>query len=425
MTPAVRNAVAMRRQPLAIVATNGHVMSSATATTAKRQMISRTPFIIGRNCSSLVFSFANWVTVDGSISPASVGGGATTILKFAIEQDSPAKTVPITFAGQRTKNLAWPDNDIQSDPLYPAAFGLSQFSRDQKFWIRITAICAASVSFPLVVSGGTGLLSGLYDPANDIDQVDATGVMSMPTGATVFTTFGSVYGPVAILGRPLGPGLSVIAFGDSIGDGTNDTVNPLPTVAGFGFISRATMDAGVASNSIACLKMTRSGATLALFTANPLAMRYLRYANVLLETLLTNDVGTAGTANVTALEAAETSLWSTARAAGVKRILRTKLLPRTTSSNWQNAAGQTYVSGWGVGEAAAQLNAWFDAMVAAGWLDAAPPLNEARDTSVPDALKWVSTGVTNYATTGGLHPQPVLAPLLAVPLRASLLAQIL
>ena len=154
-------------------------------------------------------------------------------------------------------------------------------------------------------------------------------------------------------------------------------------------------------------------------------MKFLPFANVVVEEFGTNDIGQNGaTANVTTIYNRLESIWTTARAAGVQKIVRTRLLPRTgsISGDWISLADQTPNPGWGQGEARDQLNAKFAAALTAGKIDTLVDGLAAVSDPVDDHC-WLTNGNADYMTSDGAHPKPSSHQLLTPSLRAALLAQ--
>lgn len=103
------------------------------------------------------------------------------------------------------------------------------------------------------------------------------------------------------------------------------------------------------------------------------------------------------------------------------KIIRTKLLPRTNSTDsWTtDGANQTYQTNWGAASYSSQFNTWVDARLADTSVDAVVDANALR---AADPLKFVVNGTANYATNDGTHPSPTTHELLAVELRAKIAA---
>src|SRR5690606_25849084 len=117
------------------------------------------------------------------------------------------------------------------------------------------------------------------------------------------------------------------------------------------------------------------------------------------------------------------TIWSTVRAEGVQKIVRTLLLPRTSSTDaWRTAENQAPNSGWGLGDKRDTINAGIRDALAAGQLDHALDTLAVR-RHPPANSRWLSDGSTaNYVTSDGTHVGPHGNALLGVALRAALLS---
>lgn len=383
-----------------IVGTGGVVPFSLFTTGARTRTISRIPLLIGGDCSYLQLCFDNWyIDADGAAADADQ---TVTIVGLAIEQDSPSLTVPVTFEGEYSATLSRGELQRKSDPLPASAFGLTKFSRDALYWVRITATIPSSGSFLEGPSTGSAGAATYYcTPANNIDQVYSTGVLTAPTGATQ-RNFG--YGPSAVLGAYLEPGmLSAIGIGDSIMMNNND---PTPVASGPAFFSRAAMDNGVASGVIAQTKIARGGTLASQFAANTRAQTYFAFGNVLVDEFGANDT-TSGATAATTFGHCQTT-WDAARDYGIERIVRTLLIGRTDSTDdYETEANQAYHGvAWTPGGPVSQLNDLFEGALADGEIDALVTNDGSRDPTFP--YKWITNGTPDYPTVDGLHPTAAL-----------------
>jgi lysophospholipase L1-like esterase len=288
------------------------------------------------------------------------------------------------------------------------------------FWVHIKGSIPTDGKIMLGTPiGYTGSKFVVFNPANDPGTYDTSGTVPSITGASTRST-GL---PLLFLGRYTGPGhLAVIGLGDSIMDGYGDSKNPV--IAGNGPLSRAAVDANGA-NTIATLNLTRSGETAKTWVNHHLRQaQILPFANVVVEEFATNDIGANNPdADANLIIARLESIWTTARDAGVQKIVRTRLLPRTTSasSNWLSKADQTPNLNWGPDGIRDTVNAHFQTALAQGKIDAVVDmLTPVADPT--DNHYWLTNGTNDYMTSDGCHPRPVAHALMAAPLRAALLA---
>jgi lysophospholipase L1-like esterase len=228
--------------------------------------------------------------------------------------------------------------------------------------------------------------------------------------------------PLVFTGRYSEPGhLAVIGIGDSILDGTGDAANPVPVIAGYGFFNRAAVDENGA-NAIAMFNLTRHGAASSCWNSPIRMPQFLPLANVVVEEFGTNDIGSNGTGDTDVLKTRLAGIWSRARNAGVQYILRTQLMPRTSSTDsWSTKEGQIPKTGWGEGEKRDIMNTYFDTALSNGTIDTL--INTLDAVSDPtDTHYWLSNGTAKYVNVDEAHPSPTGYAKLTPMLRAALLA---
>jgi lysophospholipase L1-like esterase len=131
-------------------------------------------------------------------------------------------------------------------------------------------------------------------------------------------------------------------------------------------------------------------------------MALLKYASNVICELGTNDINTSRT--LAQIQSDLQTIWQAAKAAGVRRVAQTLIIPRTTSTDsWATAANQTPVSGFATGSTRDQLNAWIKAQVGQGLLDGyIDPNPQVEDQA--NLGKWQTNGTASFATTDGTHP---------------------
>jgi lysophospholipase L1-like esterase len=148
----------------------------------------------------------------------------------------------------------------------------------------------------------------------------------------------------------------------------------------------------------------------------------LQFANVVAEEYGTNDLSADGSGTPSTILTNLEGIWATARAAGVQKVVRTLLMPRTSStSQWSNLADQIPNTGWGPGEKRDTINAALLAARDAGKVDViVDTLAVLADPT--DSSRWLSNGTNKYVTEDGTHVSPKGNELLAPHLRAALLS---
>ncbi|MEO8614089.1 MAG: SGNH/GDSL hydrolase family protein, partial [Luteolibacter sp.] len=417
--PAVSQAV----EPVRVVGTGGrmgnNVYDPGAVNTSFRQ---RTQHKLGGPVAEMQIAFMDWVVYYEGEVPNAICD--VTIDHAWLERASTGQIVPLTFSGSR--QLVMPMNSTTaywpSDPIPSSTWIGVTPARDEIFWLHVKGSVPSGGRIP--VGPGTtwtGAKFIAYPPANDPNTFDTGG--TVPAISASATRNNGL--PMIFLGRYTGPGhLSVIGIGDSILDGTGDQANPLPSVAGHGFFNRAAVDANGA-NAIAMFNLTRHGQTAANF-ANPgrrqRQVQFLPFANVVVEEYGTNDLGSGGGGNATTLLTNVNTIWSLARAAGVQKIIRTKLMPRTTSTdNWMSLAGQTPRPEWGSGGKRDTINAGFATALANGKIDVVLDTHAVLADST-DNSRWRTNGTAKYVNVDEAHVSPAGNILLAPHLRTALLS---
>jgi lysophospholipase L1-like esterase len=408
-------------EPLRVVGTGGRMGNSSIAVsgtlTSFRQ---RTPHKLGGPVAELDIGFMNWAHSTTAEVPNT---NAVTLNYVWLERASTGQVVPLTFSNQR--QLVMPAASTQAywlaDPIPSSVWTGAAPVRDELFWVHVQGSVPASGTIqtgtPTSFAGSKFII---YDPVNDPGTHDTAGAVPTITGAS-----GRSIGlPLLFLGRYTGPGhLAVIGLGDSIMDGYGDTPNPVPVISGNGPLSRAALDANGA-NTIATLNITRGGEAAATWVnVHTRQAQIIPFANVLVEEFGTNDIGSSGgSANATTITNRLKAIWSLTRDAGVQKIVRTNLLPRSLDAthHWATKADQTPNPGWGVGGARDTVNTNLATALAAGQIDVlVDTLSTVQDAT--DSHYWLSNGTNNYVTTDGTHPSAAGHARLAAPLRTALL----
>lgn len=405
-------------QPVRIIGTNGVIPFLASAQTTRTQFVARIPVIFGCPATELTLAFDNFYLQAGTPVVETNLGQAMTIVKVALENTSPTTFTPIKFGGLAGTTLADGASNQHSDTL------TISLVPNQLYWIRITGTIPAAGNLPEGANTGinyAGTASYLYPPANDIDQVYATGAMTAPSGSLA-QNYG--YGPSAILGRCATAGhLAVANIGASWSVGNDDyqvssggaacadSGNMIAT--GYGLMPHAALGAGGAiSGAIPYTKITQGGSGAAEALTWTKSVTYLQYANVLFDDMGANDVpgGVAATIYNNNLQ-----MWQNARAVGVERIVVMQMNQRTSSTdNWATAANQTPGNGFNTGQVGDQINTMYQTAPIDGQLT----LATTQDSST--RWKWLTDGTAYKYTCQGVHPNLNSYPLMGAELRSIL-----
>jgi hypothetical protein len=423
---AVTGSTAAAVQPLRFASRTSRQATSSNAAPAGRLVnVSRQPIWIGSgDRSDLVLSFANWWTTTTAVV---LGTNDFTVVDAWLEKgDGTAKT-QLKFGGANSTTVAAGATDIKTDAVLPSALGLTKFSRDEKYWLRITV--SVTTAGHVIPSMDTYINAGY--PASVCYWCDPTenptmaGIASAGLGnfaiSGSITNSNALYVPT-VLGRFVtGDAATYLAVGDSITDESSDTTSG---VMARGYFQRAlASNAAGTTDVIAAMKIAQGGSTAALWAhANAGVMEaYLKYAKYLWDAYGTNYFAlgdTTGATNTTA-KAGVQAIWTKATAQGVVGVVRTNLTPRIADGDFTTTGTQAYLNtAWGVGGDARAFNTWVDAQSGVSPVVAIVPFASARDST--DPWKWPVTGAADYATADGVHPSTAIHTLMAADARTTL-----
>lgn len=382
-------------------------LNVTTGTTTVR--LCRIYFSVGSgDVSQLVLSwFAFYISANVGITACN----GYTINSCAIEMNG--TSAPVTFSAGRSKVISAGASDIQADPFLPASVGLTKFAQGSSGYLRFMLTFANPTTDVSPQCGNQNNPGGDkcaydYNPAKVIvtNGVDSTGPLAytMTGGGVDGVDITNNAGPMipAVLGEFVNftdPATWVIP-GDSAGYGTG----AVPSTEGARGLSWAfypgssspTSPTGAIANWNLCCNSGKAvdwaGGTPALLT------NYLKYFKYCLDEYGGNDT------NIPASQA----IWAQMQAAGIRYIVKTSLIPRTTDAVdfWATEINQTISTGWGPGSAADTFEQGLKALVS-------PTLAYIDHTSIRGSTHWVFAvnGVAgtngnpnNFATADGQHP---------------------
>lgn len=409
-------------EPLRIVATGGRigVYPYGTGNPDKTAFWHRTPHQLGGPVDEMQLGFMNWML---SYSSETENSNDVTIDYAWLVRESDGQVVPLTFNGERDFTMPasseepfWP-----ADPVDSSVWTGGKPQKDEVFWLHIKGHVPSegrvAQGCPVGYSGARFIM---YDPANGPGTKDFAGSVPSISGQSARTR-GL---PVVFLGRYTEPGhLAVIGIGDSILDGSGDGSSSYGTIGGFGFFNRAATDED-GKNAIAMFNLTRHGATAGGWqkSGNVRQPHFLKYANVVVEEYGTNDLGSSGGGNVETIKNRLQYIWTQCRDAGVEKIVRTQLMPRTSSTDqWATKENQTPNNNWGADGSRDELNAFFEAKLADGTLDVVLPTLSVIADPTADYV-WLTDGEPKHVTSDGTHLNKNGNAMLAPVLREELLA---
>jgi len=403
---------------LRVVSTLNQANNGNATVAGRNTVLLRWPVIIGSgDVSEIVLSNMGWYnTIGGSAGLLN----SITIDKIAFEKDGGAISVPVLKNGLRPLTLVALDNDIQYDPILPSQFGMSSFAQGSKYWIRIQISLVAGQSIP--TGSGRRTESDAGSQVLWFDSV-ATTITNGVDGYGAFTTTGTAptstqkvgYCPIVLGKFVSGDPPTWFACGDSIINSVGDiATNP----NGWGMFQRAIMADGTPAKQLAALNWSMPSSSSPMMGA-AYVYYWFKYARFLINNYGANDFGNQGTTiTMASMQTKDQLIYTRARAAGVERILRNKLMFRQTSTDtFLTVANQTpgtgaYGAGWDVGGNADLFNQWLETQVGT-LIDGLVDMVDWHDPVA--TTKWVVDGVTaSYATGDGVHPAPWLHSALAL-----------
>lgn len=309
----------------------------------------------------------------------------------------------LTFSGSNNASMTAGQALLISDKVTPEDFGLTAAtSAGQNFYItarfQVTAPAAHRDFNPIgvrtdPVGEPVGSIRGMLT-ADTVNQV-MTGVAL--TGGNV-----RLVPPLAIIGHTQTPSISLLATGDSLMIGQNDTGWAASDGSnGGGWLARACY-----SSQVPYCNVGKSGTSSGSFTGANIAKRALLfpYASHVINNFGANDLGAGGTATAL-VNNLRTNIWQYFSAMpNIQRVEQVLVIPRTTSTNsWINAAGQTELANYVTHRNAA--NAAIIANVGSDGLDAVIDFNTAAVEDPLNLGKWATNGTTLWATNDGIHRQ--------------------
>lgn len=391
---------------LRTVVTQNRQFSGAEALSRNRQC-SRWPFVIATETSSICAQLRGATSSSSGEDPIA---NDFTVIEACIECNGVAS--PIFFGGLRSKTVTSADAEILSDEIVASAFGLSTFPVGTTIWFKgIIGVASAGMVIPYAqVSRGAVSNSQAHwwdTSTSTVSATDVTGPYTVLSGAG-FSVRSNGFRPI-LLGRPLVDGRSFIGSGDSIMEEVSDGTNTFQ-IHGLGFFQRSMHD-GTGNDLIPSINISRSGANAAV--VGPYALELAKYARYAVD-----ENGTNGPLPLATLQSAEIALWTALRGKGVEKIIRTKITPRTTSTDaYLTEANQSYLNADYTPPSGQYplFNSWLDTKLADATIDNLVEMTAVRGA---DVWKWRVNGInTNYVNADQVHPNSTGHEFMATDLR--------
>lgn len=388
--------------------------------TVKRHVISRQIHYIGSgDMSELRLMLVGWVNGQNSITTQ---GNAVTYTQIFICKEGASAGFNVKFGGQTSVTVYDGQQAVISDPILPSLFGLTKFTRGERYDITIDLpFATGGINFPQYdnmngAGSGNGYDSGFFgltcDPGTTtFDNINSYGSINW-TGPDVGVLGGQVAG--ILLGKFItgDPGV-YLGIGDSIVAGVG-----AGSAAGEGkgsFFTRSLFPTdGVPSvNPVAGCNAGYSGglSQVWLNTSNASQMNLVslsKYANRFIEEYGINSIGGAGGSGPAATIVADCqSIYKLVRTAApvtngaALKIMRTSLLCKT------DASGANPFSGCGVGDTLDFFNQQI--VTAAGSAPGSDAVVNMRTAIVASQtvgttanFEWAAT-----MTDDGVHPSEI------------------
>ena len=363
-------------------------------------------------------------------------GNTLTVESAYIEMVSPAQSVQVLFAGSASKTLTNGEYDVVSDAVLPSAFGLTKFDRGAKFYVRI------EVSIP---NTGTAVLPIIRNQDDNTTAANywnpASGTLTNISGTGTLVWTGSKtstrgYSPIVLGKFVTGDPRTWLGIGDSIFDGTGDTLAASESI-GNAYFSRALFGTTPATTAIGGINTGESygkvDAWVSSGGATPRAPLFAltKYCSGAVDEYGTNAFDNTGNLNGSQMNAVWNlvpALWSYLRSnasstagASAFKIVRTRLLLRTTTPTGNTPADQTqYGVKWEASGNTDDFNSRIDAALTATTIDAVLSTDFVRgdaNVATTNYHRWAN-GLLD--TADGTHPTSAVHKTLAAALRSAL-----
>lgn len=377
-----------RRRPT-LIATLGRSagQNSALNDGTNTQVLTRSVHKTGRSgATDIQIGVANFKLLG--VSPygeAATGGTATVGVALELADGT---VIQALFRGATSIDLVAGSPVIFCDPIGvwlppDTTFYIRTWYRVAATNIALSASQTVSVASTQIARKGTDLSAAFL-------------TAGYPSGTT-----STQIPPVAIIGTAANAQMSVVYFGDSIGDGSGDVTTDMPH-GETSFIGRSLV--GVNGHNLPHSKLTRGGETLTgLITASSGYRRgaMFRYATHGLCEAGTNDLLVSFGYTLQQIKDRYNFAWSQMKANGLY-VMQTTIAPRVSLAG----AVQTPVTNYEPNGTSLrdQLNAWFLTQVGQGLLDRAVDIRPAIEDVTGNPGYW-KNGLTD--TADGVHPEAV------------------
>ncbi|WP_156680261.1 hypothetical protein [Sphingomonas profundi] len=296
---------------------------SSSVPAGKTRFVGRSAHVVSplSAMKRLRIGFNLWSLDDSAPYEVTIAGGYTLSDVFL---EYGGASVRLGFSGANGRTIDGAAYMYFTDDILPSAFGAAEFAAGATIWVRYQGDTTAGQVLPsgALVGSASGITvpSGasfrLYDPANHIEQVSATGAMATPTGASTHPAgaFGLVNAVIGEFASPNTP--ATMLHGDSIfsfGQG--------PRTLGWDAAA-----ANLSTQSYPGLLCAKIGAGLKGYAAaHAYRDQLFAHANCAIVEDGTNDIS-AYNQTFAQITTNMQAMFGAMRTAGVRQILRPRLL---------------------------------------------------------------------------------------------------
>jgi lysophospholipase L1-like esterase len=388
------------------VATNRGLMyteQGTAATSATNLHVARARHYIGEAAmSQLVVSLSNFYCIAGNepAGPAHVA---------AVDIEINGVCVVVNWGGQPKVDIASGASDLQSDPILPSAFGLTEFPVNQLMHLKLErefAVGAVPIYQGRIAADSPVIPGSAYYRAasGSPSKIGTPGALTADGGYTALAT---IHATPVVLGVPKTNKATFAIVGASIeesqADGSGDGVSG----AG-GYVQRAN---GSQTPYRAMLSLACGGETAGNFASRAAKRKgFLKYCNAAVLGYGGNDFsdGRTSAATITDLGLCVDQI----KAADISVIGMMRMVVKSNSTDgWTTTANQTTRTGFLDFRAA--VDTWAASRTdVTHRIDAQAPLEDTPGI-------WIAPGGVSH-TVEGTHPRPAGHALMAVPMRAAL-----
>jgi hypothetical protein len=386
-----------------LVGTGGEInrdVSAATGSTNVKRGGRRRSFLGNAETSEMQLMYGNWTTGTDT-------GEANNANSYDLQAhvEINGTTVQVAFGGVTTPVTVAAGDNIISDALLPADFGLVTFPRGLEFYIYSEQEVAEGEVFPTVQNSNYGVAvpgeTYLRGTTGATTKIGSNG----PIAAGGDWIAGSeVFAPLAILGKPVTPMMAVAVIGASIESGVNSSTGDGNSVSFAGGFNRKALATTGGSIHIPYTMMARASEKASTYVSSSAKRQELyQYITHAITGHGGNDY--SGGATLAANLASNRSIHATIRTANPAiHISRLELYAKTDSTDsWATLVNQTPRTGMETGGAYRDpFNEGMADDETAGLIDEfvlfAPGV-------IVDATELDKFRVDITATTDGTHPQ--------------------